>query len=65
MLLVAFVVGGAFGIDRYLNPYQVPHTSMPRYNWAFERKYKQLGKLGGGWSGFVVKCVRRDDLNGK
>ena len=30
-------------------------------NEAFESKYQQLGHLGSGANGVVVKCVRRDD----
>jgi serine/threonine protein kinase len=58
-------VAAAFGIDRYINPYKVPHKSPYRYNWSFESKYKKLGELGGGANGIVVKCVRRDDPTGK
>jgi len=65
LCLITCIVGGVFGVDRYINPYWECDVSKYRYNWAFERKYKQIGELGKGCMGIVVKVVRRDDPNGE
>ena len=39
--------------------------SQPMPNWAFEKKYKQVGESGSGAAGVVVKVVKRDDPNGE
>jgi len=65
LCLITCFVGAVGGIDRYMNPYKVFGKSTYRYNWAFEQKYKQVGDLGKGAMGLVVKVVRRDDPNGE
>jgi len=59
------MVGGLYKLDLYMNPYHEYGVSKYRYNWAFEQKYKQIGELGTGAMGIVVKVVRRDDPDGE